>query len=158
VNCDLIHLGNTLKLYCGSAPLVHTSFTGSRTLGRFTPPSYANWLAVLRTLFPVQDEFLLADAIFSFASLREERRRSRLMRSSYFCQRGRGLKTTIALGAVALTNKSPDGEATRKRKPAGVKAGGSCELFQKIDAIRDTLSRLERYRGLVDGSLLYGHS
>jgi len=36
-------------------------------LGKFTLPSYANWPAVLRTLFPVQDEFLLADAIFSFA-------------------------------------------------------------------------------------------
>jgi hypothetical protein len=44
---------------------MHT-FSDSYTLGRFNPPSYANWLAELRALFPVQDEFLLADAIFSF--------------------------------------------------------------------------------------------
>jgi hypothetical protein len=36
------------------------------TLGRFNPPSYANWLGELRTLFPVPDEFLLAEAIFPF--------------------------------------------------------------------------------------------
>jgi len=51
---------------------MHTSFTDSDTLGRFNPPSYANWLAKLRTLFPVQDEFLLADAIFSFENAFEE--------------------------------------------------------------------------------------
>jgi hypothetical protein len=36
------------------------------TLGKFSPPTYANWLGELRTLFPVPDEFLLADAIFPF--------------------------------------------------------------------------------------------
>jgi hypothetical protein len=36
------------------------------TLGAFNPPTYANWLGELRTLFPVPDEFLLADAIFPF--------------------------------------------------------------------------------------------
>jgi hypothetical protein len=51
---------------------MHTSFTDSDTLGKFNPPSYANWLAVLRTLFPVPDEFLLADAIFSFTNAFEE--------------------------------------------------------------------------------------
>jgi hypothetical protein len=51
---------------------MHTSFTDSDTLGKFNPPSYANWLAALRTLFPVPDEFLLADAIFSFTSAFEE--------------------------------------------------------------------------------------
>ena len=51
---------------------MHTSFTDSDTLGKFTPPSYANWLAVLRTLFAVPDEFLLADATFSFANAFEE--------------------------------------------------------------------------------------
>jgi hypothetical protein len=48
----------------GSA-LMHT-FSGNYTLGKFNPPSYANWLAELRALFPIPDEFLLADAIFSF--------------------------------------------------------------------------------------------
>lgn len=41
-------------------------FSDSHTLGKFNPRSYANWLIELRTLFPVPDEFLLADAIFSF--------------------------------------------------------------------------------------------
>ncbi|MHC2241500.1 hypothetical protein [Bradyrhizobium elkanii] len=45
---------------------MRTSFSDNYTLGKFTPPSYASWLAELRVLFPVQDEFLLADAIFSF--------------------------------------------------------------------------------------------
>jgi hypothetical protein len=31
---------------------MHT-FSDSYTLGKFNPPSYANWLAELRTLFPV---------------------------------------------------------------------------------------------------------
>jgi hypothetical protein len=51
---------------------MHTSFADSDTLGKFNPPSYANWLAELRTLFPVPDEFLLADAIFSFANAFKE--------------------------------------------------------------------------------------
>lgn len=38
------------------------------TLGQFNPPSYANWLGQLRALFPVPDEFLLADEIFPFQS------------------------------------------------------------------------------------------
>jgi hypothetical protein len=50
---------------------MHTSFTDSDTLGKFNPPSYANWLAKLRTMFPVPDEFLLADAIFGFADALE---------------------------------------------------------------------------------------
>lgn len=53
---------------------MRTSFTDSDTLGKFNPPSYANWLAELRRLFPVSDEFLLADAIFSFANAFEEGR------------------------------------------------------------------------------------
>ena len=44
---------------------MHT-FSDSYTLGKFNPPSYASWLAELRTLFPVPDEFRLADTIFSF--------------------------------------------------------------------------------------------
>jgi hypothetical protein len=48
------------------------AFTDSYTLGKFNPPSYANWLAELRTLFPVPDEFLLAEAIFSFADAFKE--------------------------------------------------------------------------------------
>ena len=52
---------------------MHT-FSDSFTLGKFTPPSYANWLAELRTLFPVPDELLLADAIFSFANAFNEGR------------------------------------------------------------------------------------
>jgi hypothetical protein len=44
------------------------------TLGRFNPPTYANWLGELRTLFPVPDEFLLADAIFPFANAFENGR------------------------------------------------------------------------------------
>ncbi|MBR1245549.1 hypothetical protein JQ609_01250 [Bradyrhizobium sp. AUGA SZCCT0169] len=39
------------------------AFSDNYTLGKFNPPSYANWLAELRALFPVPDEFLLADAI-----------------------------------------------------------------------------------------------
>ena len=50
---------------------MHT-FSDSDTLGKFNPPSYASWLAELRTLFPVADEFLLADAIFSFANAFEQ--------------------------------------------------------------------------------------
>ena len=50
---------------------MHT-FSDSSTLGKFNPRSYANWLAELRTLFPVADEFLLADAIFSFANAFKE--------------------------------------------------------------------------------------
>ena len=50
---------------------MHT-FSDSYTLGKFTPPSCANWLAELRTLFPVPEELLLADAIFSFANAFEE--------------------------------------------------------------------------------------
>ena len=50
---------------------MHT-FSDSYTLGKFNPPSYASWLTELRTLFPVQDEFLLADAIFSFENAFEE--------------------------------------------------------------------------------------
>ncbi|MCC8956846.1 hypothetical protein H8B02_26450 [Bradyrhizobium sp. Pear77] len=45
---------------------MRSSFSDNYTLGKFNPPSYASWLAELRTLFPVPDEFLLADAIFSF--------------------------------------------------------------------------------------------
>jgi hypothetical protein len=44
---------------------MHT-FSDNYTLGKFNPPSYANWLAELRALFPVPEELLLADAIFSF--------------------------------------------------------------------------------------------
>jgi hypothetical protein len=44
---------------------MHT-FSDRYTLGKFNSPSYANWLTELRTLFPVPDEFLLANAIFSF--------------------------------------------------------------------------------------------
>ncbi|MGE9010594.1 hypothetical protein ACO2JO_18575 [Leptospira interrogans] len=44
---------------------MHT-FGDSQTLGKFNPPSYANWLAELRAMFPVPDEFLLAEAIFDF--------------------------------------------------------------------------------------------
>ena len=44
---------------------MHT-FSDNDTLGKFISYSYANWLAELRALFPVPDEFLLADAIFSF--------------------------------------------------------------------------------------------
>ena len=51
---------------------MHTSFTDSDTLGRFTPPSYANWLAKLRDQFSVPDDFLLADAIFSFENAFEK--------------------------------------------------------------------------------------
>ena len=51
---------------------MRTSFTDSDTLGKFNPPSYANWLAKLRALFPVPDEFHLADAIFSFENAFEE--------------------------------------------------------------------------------------
>jgi hypothetical protein len=51
---------------------MHTSFSDSNILGKFSPPSYASWLAKLRTLFPVSDEFLLADAIFSFANAFKE--------------------------------------------------------------------------------------
>ena len=51
---------------------MHTSFTDSDTLGKFSPPSFENWLAELRALFPVPDEFLLADAIFSFANTFKE--------------------------------------------------------------------------------------
>jgi hypothetical protein len=42
------------------------SFTDSNELGKFNPPSYPNWLGELRALFPVPDEFLLADAIYHF--------------------------------------------------------------------------------------------
>jgi hypothetical protein len=45
---------------------MHTSFTNSDELGKYNPPSYANWLGELRKLFPVPDEFLLADAIYPF--------------------------------------------------------------------------------------------
>jgi len=48
------------------------AFSDSYTLGKFNPPSYANWLAELRALFPVPDEFLLADAIFSFPNAFKE--------------------------------------------------------------------------------------
>ncbi|MBR1204069.1 MULTISPECIES: hypothetical protein [unclassified Bradyrhizobium] len=51
---------------------MRTSFSDNYTLGKFNPPSYASWLAELRTLFPVPEEFLLADAIFSFASAFKE--------------------------------------------------------------------------------------
>jgi hypothetical protein len=50
---------------------MHT-FSDSYTLGKFNPRSYANWLAELRALFPVPDEFLLADAIFSFPNAFKE--------------------------------------------------------------------------------------
>jgi hypothetical protein len=36
------------------------------TLGKFNPPTYANWLGELRTLFPQPEEFILADRIFPF--------------------------------------------------------------------------------------------
>ncbi|WP_044542494.1 hypothetical protein [Bradyrhizobium sp. LTSP885] len=51
--------------------VMHT-FSDNYTLGKFNAPSYASWLAELRALFPVPDEFLLADAIFSFASAFKE--------------------------------------------------------------------------------------
>jgi hypothetical protein len=64
--------------------LMHT-FSDSYTLGKFNPRSYANWLAELRALFPVPDEFLLADAIFSFPNaFKEGRRRNRPTRGSIF--------------------------------------------------------------------------
>ena len=50
---------------------MHT-FSDSYTLGKFTPRPYASWLAELRALFPVPDEFLLADAIFNFANAFKE--------------------------------------------------------------------------------------
>jgi hypothetical protein len=50
---------------------MHT-FRDSYTLGKFNSPSYVDWLAELRTLFPVPDEFLLANAIFSFPNAFEE--------------------------------------------------------------------------------------
>ena len=34
---------------------MHT-FSDNYTLGKFNPPSYANWLAELRALFPIPDE------------------------------------------------------------------------------------------------------
>ncbi len=40
---------------------MHTSFAAADVR------SYANWLGELRSLFPVPDEFLLADAIYPFA-------------------------------------------------------------------------------------------
>jgi len=49
-----------------------TTLTDNDTLGKYNPPSYANWLGELRTLFPVPDEFLLADAIFPFAHAFED--------------------------------------------------------------------------------------
>ena len=51
---------------------MHISFTDNDTLGKFNAPSYENWLAELRTLFLVPDEFFLADAIFSFAKAFQE--------------------------------------------------------------------------------------
>lgn len=48
------------------------SFSDSDTLGKFNPRSYANWLAEVRALFPVPDEFFLADAIFSFPNAFKE--------------------------------------------------------------------------------------
>jgi hypothetical protein len=49
------------------------TFSDSYTVGKFNPP-YANWLAEPRTLFPVPDEFLLADAIFNSPNAFNERK------------------------------------------------------------------------------------
>jgi len=46
---------------------MHTSFQDEAISRQYDPPSYANWLGELRVLFPVRDEFLLADAIFHFS-------------------------------------------------------------------------------------------
>ncbi|WKA25866.1 hypothetical protein [Bradyrhizobium roseum] len=48
------------------------TFSDNDTLGKFISCSYANWLAELRALFPVPDELLLAEAIFSFSDAFKE--------------------------------------------------------------------------------------
>ena len=51
---------------------MRASFSDNYALGKFNPPSYESWLIELRTLFPIREEFLLADAIFSFADAFKE--------------------------------------------------------------------------------------
>lgn len=46
---------------------MHTSFHDPEVYALYEPRNYATWLAELRALFPVADEFLLAEAIFPFA-------------------------------------------------------------------------------------------